>query len=513
MSRTVPVVAGLILSMWTATGCGPARRAGGAREDEARMRPEGEARGPGGLQVQVSYSVLADVLHLVEEVSLWRRGMPRTYQRAFDDYFGLDKTDRALLRKFAFARSELEERHVKVRSRPTFDAPFGPAGLFPSGTASLVEQFWSRVMEAGQPAAVSRALAGVMEPADAEQVAGAIARLAPRAGELIAQHGKYADEVRTLSGMLRQPRLQELLVAMAGFAGVDPAGLRFQVHPVWAPEKAAFEAVAYGDRILVTLPEGKPVGPAHAALVVHELGRRLLARMPDEKKVMFTQRVVETAGHDPEGHFLFVEAVLDALSHGLAAPLVAAGPEQVPAWPGDAARKKLAEKLTVLLRDNLARGRPMDMAFVNRAAAAQAASIPPAPADFLTGAIVVGEDMTIEPFRSQVVRWTVWKFPPSRNYNYPRKFADNPGRSVLLLLTPRDLQSLRPRFHGVTPLLDAMRTASGFIQRHQSVFIAAPRQDRGYFFLLAAYSPEGMKKLGKAFFSLEEIPAVPVKVD
>jgi hypothetical protein len=351
-----------------------------------------------------------------------------------------------------------------------------------------------------------------MEPADAEHVAKALARLAPRAGELIAQHGKYAKQTETLGQMLQNEQVTKLIDATARFAQVDMQGVSFRVHPVWAPERAAFEAIAYGDRILVTLPEGKPVGPGHAALVVHEMGRRILARMPAEKKAMYTLRFVEKNGHGG-GTFLLVETLLDALSHGLAAPLMSSGPEKVPLWPGDDRRKKLAEALTPLLRQRLAGSKSLDMAFVNRVADLQFRVSPPRPADFVSGAMVIAEDLAIKPFRSQVYRWTVWKFPPSRKYNFPKKLADNPGRSALLLLTPSDLRTLRSRFIGMEKLLEAMRSAAGYVKREQPVVIAVPRESRGYLFVLAAHSAEGMKKLAKAFFALKDVPATPVRVE
>ena len=51
------------------------------------------------------------------------------------------------------------------------------------------------------------------------------------------------------------------------------------------------------------------------------------------------------------------------------------------------------------------------------------------------------------------------------------------------------------------------------MRRGKPVLITIPREPRGYFFLLAARNPAGMKRLAKAFFSLKTIPTVPVVVE
>jgi hypothetical protein len=501
MKNLAMVLLGMVVSGLLSGACGPAR--------EEVVVPAEAAVGPEALKIRAGYSITADVLRLVEGVSLWRRGMDRTYHKSFEQYFGLDGTDRQLLRKFAFARSELEEKFQKEKTRPSFEKPFGPEGLFPSGQASLVERFWTAVMRADHPASVARSMAGIMEPADAEAVAAALVRLAPRAGELIQQHGGYQKEVAALRGMMEHEQIQKLIEALGRFAGVDTAGIEFLVHPVWAPEGSAFEAVAYGDRILVNLPEGKPISPVHGALVIHEIGRRLLARMPADKKAFLTLRFIETAGNQ-RTPFALVEGVLDAFSHGLAAPIFCQGPGQIPPWPGDDRRKRLAEALTPLMRDYLSKGKPIDGVFVNQAAKLEFGLNPPTPKDFLDGAMVIAEDFVIKPFKSQVTRWTVWKFPPSAGYNYVRKLSDNPGRTVLLLCTQRDVDSLLSRFKGLPKLTKAVKQAARYLDRKEPVMIAMPRIYRGFYFVLGAASPGDMKSLAKAFYALKEIPKDPV---
>jgi hypothetical protein len=487
-----------------AAGCPPAR--------EEVVVPTEAAPAPGALQIRVGYSITADVLRLVEGVSLWRRGMDKTFHKSFEGYFGLDETDRKLLRKFAFARSELEERYQKQVQRPSFERPFGSEGLFPPGVVSLVEKFWTAVLKADQPAAVSRSMAGIMEPTDAEAVSAALVRLAPRAGELIQQHGGYQKEVAALKGMLEQQQVRGLIEALGRFAGVKTTGIEFLVHPVWAPEGSPFEAVAYGDRILVNLPEGKPIGPVHGALVVHEIGRRLLSRMDAEKKAFFTLRFIEAAGNQ-RTPFALVEGILDSFSHGLAAPLFCKGPSEMPAWPGDDQRKRLAESLTPLMREYLAKGKAIDGPFVYQAAKREFGLNPPAPKDFMDGAMVIAEDFVLKPFRSQVTRWTVWKFPPSTGYNYVRKLSDNPGRTVLVLCTPKDLDSLLPRFQGLPKLTKAMKIAARYMDRGEPVLVAVPRMSRGFYFILTANNPSDMKDLAKSFYALKKIPKEPVVLE
>jgi len=507
MSSSIQRLPVLTLCMVAFAACGPARHEG-PRDDKQAAAAKAEPRGPA---IKVSYSLMTDLLHMTERISLWREGMARDYRRAFDDYFGIEESDKTMLRKFAFARHELIEKDGD-KGKVSFDAPFGPEGLMPRASGGAADKFWQAVLEAGKPAAVSRALAGLMQPADAENLARLLNSLAPRVGELTTERAGFAADAKLLDGFLSNRSVLKLLSSFADFAGIKDAGIDFTVHPVWAPESAAFEATAYGDRVLVPIQDGKQASCTHACLALHEIGRRLLARLLREKKALGTIRFVEGAGRQG-GLFALTEGILDALSHGIAAPLMAAGPEDVPAWPGKGCRKKFAEALTPLLKKYLAAGRTFDGRFAHKAAAVYAQVCTPRPADFVDGAMVIGHDKVIEPFKSRVIRWMVWKFPPSKKYDYPRKFADNPGRSVIFLLTPRDLEQLRPRLAGQEKLLQAMKEASGFMRRERPVMITVPRKSRGYFFVIAAPSPAGMKKIARAFFALDHIPTKPVSVD
>ncbi|MBW1810316.1 MAG: hypothetical protein JRJ87_19115 [Deltaproteobacteria bacterium] len=489
--------------------CGPAKdTSGAAASGSAASKAPPPPPGP---VLYVAHSLMADMLHVTEKISLWREGMKRTYYRSFDDYFGMDDTDKKLIRKFAFARSELEERFAKSKPLPTFEAPFGPEGKMPPAAWSLADRLWKATMAAKQPAEISRALKGIMSPADAENLSKLLLKLAPRIGELLTERAGFNKEILVVKEMLDKPEISTLLQSFGKFAGISTRGMKFDINPVWAPEKAEFEAIAYGDRILVSMPEEKPVGATHTAMVIRAIGQRLLARMSAEKKALGTIRFVEKAGLRDQ-HLALVDGILDALSHGIAGPLVVNGPGEVPPWPGDDRRQKFAEALTPLLKSYLAKGRPFDGAFAKKAADIHFKVNPPKPSDYLAGAIVIGEDKTIAPFKSQVYRWTVWKFPPSKKYNYPRKFGNDPGRSALLLFTPTELKNLPKRFSGMDKLLKAMKQAGGYMQRNQPVLITVPRESRGYLFVIAAPTPEGMKKIAKAFFALKQMPQKPVVI-
>jgi hypothetical protein len=234
--------------------------------------------------------------------------------------------------------------------------------------------------------------------------------------------------------------------------------------------------------------------------------------MDAEKKALFTLRFVEIAGNQ-RIPFALVEGILDSFSHGLAAPLFCKGPGEVPPWPGDDHRKRLAEALTPLMREYLAKGKTIDGPFVFKAAKREFGLNPPAPKDFMEGALVIAEDFVLKPFKSQVTRWTVWKFPPSTGYNYVRKLGDNPGRTVLVLCTPKDLDSLLPRFSGLPKLTKAMKIAARYMDREEPVLVAMPRISRGYYFILTANNPSDMKDLAKSFYDLKEIPKDPVVLD
>jgi hypothetical protein len=166
-----------------------------------------------------------------------------------------------------------------------------------------------------------------------------------------------------------------------------------------------------------------------------------------------------------------------------------------------------------LLRLYLAEGKRMDGVYAMKAARTSQEVNPPRPADFINGAMVIAEDRALSPFKSQVVRWTVWKFPPSKAYNYVRKFDQNPGRTVVLLLTPKELKSIAERFPGQDKLLQALTQAVDYLKQGKPVLVTAKRESRGFFFVLAARNPSGMKRLAKAFFALETVPDLPVTAD
>ena len=336
--------------------------------------------------------------------------------------------------------------------------------------------------------------------------------MAARVEEITAQDPAFQQSSKRLATLLQSEAVEQLLGKMASFVGTQLGGLRFQVHPVWAPVGADLEAVAYGDRVLVTVSADKPVGIEHAALVLHEIGRSLLARLSTERKALVSIRFAEKAGI--RGNlFPLTEGILDALSHGLGAKLLTSAGGKLPGWPGEARQKNFAEALLPLLTEFLNQGKSFDGVFARKAAEIHFRVNPPRPADFLGGAMVIAEDRTILPFRAKVVRWTVWKFPPSKKYNYLRKLGNQPGRSVLLLFTPHELRSLRERFHGQDDLLVAMKQAAGYMQRKQPVIIAVPRKSRGYMFVVAAPSPKSMKKIAQAFFALERIPDKAVEIN
>jgi len=74
------------------------------------------------------------------------------------------------------------------------------------------------------------------------------------------------------------------------------------------------------------------------------------------------------------------------------------------------------------------------------------------------------------------------------------------------------LKNLPKRFTGMDKLLKAMKQAGGYMQRSQPVLITVPRESRGYLFVIAAPTPEGMKKIAKAFFALKQMPQKPVVI-
>jgi len=501
------------LGLTSGPGCG------GARDEVRPTEESGEvARGPvapaptPGPKVEVLYSLMADTLHLADGVSLWRRGMPKDLYRDFDRRFGIDEPLRQVLKKYAFTRADLVNRERQKPPSLSFEKPFGPSGLFPSPELGLPDRYWQAAVRVREPAELRRALAGVLEPADAEGVVALLTALGPRAGELANERVLMQPEVEALRALLAREPVAKLLAALAGLCGLSPETLAFQVFVVGVPANAPAEAWVHGDDIVLEVPAGAPVGPAQVAMVVGAIFLRMLARVAPATQVLVSNRYAEAAGVRA-GEFPLLAGLVDAAGYGLAAPLVASGPAEVPPWPGEPERQKLAEALTPWLRAWLARGAALDGVFPLEAAKLVQGVRPARPADFVDGAMVVAQDAALEPFKAQVTRWVVWKYPPTKKYNYPRMLDEHPGRSMLLILTPRDLKELPARFAGQGKVQAALSRALEVLAKKRGVILGLPRESRGFLFVLAAKDPEAMKLVARAFFDLAAIPTGVVEID
>lgn len=495
------------LFLMAVAGCAPA----GESLRQAEPRPDQMAEqvqvqvGP---RIAIARSPMAEILHFAEGLSLWRTDIPRAMQRAFDDKFGLDEIDRELLKRFAFIRQGLRERERKDQPAPSCDQPFGPEGLFPGLEPRLQARFWQTVSSAPEPGALTRSLAGLVEPTDAKPLAECLAKLAERVGKITLEQGLFQAQTKELDQKLR--KAGALLSSLALLAGAEPTGVEFRVHPVWLPKGQPAEAQAYGDTIVLGLPDGQ-VGPAEIAEVVRAMTGRLLARLPLPDKALFTARFVERAGFRAEP-FALVEGLSDAAGYGLAAPLVAAGPATVPPWPGSAERQRAAETLTALLRQWLDQKKRLDGSLVLEAAAAVLSRNPARPSDYVDGAMVIANEAALQPFKEKVTRWVVCKYPLGGKYNYPRKLEENPGRSVLMILTPKDLQDLPARFPANKALQQLFEQALTVLRSKRGVIAALARESRGYIFVTAASGPKAMSDVARAFFALESIPESMVEV-
>ncbi|MBW2700223.1 MAG: hypothetical protein JRF33_05345 [Deltaproteobacteria bacterium] len=520
MSRLSFGMSWSLLALILIAGCGPANKTGIRADDQGKTATTDS--GPSvvkatkvGPTVGVKHNMMAEVMHVLEGVSRWNRRMSMAVFKGFEERYGIDEELRPLLKKVAFARLELWEKGWKSQVKRSFEQPFGSEGLMPPAEADHLSRFWQVVLAASEPAALKRSLAGVLEPADAEALAEAMRVITPKVVEIIKGVPSYQLAAGDLQRMLDKPAVDGLLAQLAKFFGLASSDLRFTVHPFWLPASEASHAMAYGDHILVGLPEGKRVGPEQVALVVAQITRRMMAKLSAKQKVLVTGRFVERAGLDskwPDRLFL-VEMLADAAGFGLAAPMVAEGPAQVPAWPGDDVNKRLAEATTGLLRATLKSGKKLDGAFAIRAAKLCEQVRAPKPADFVDGAMVIAQEPALKPFKAQVQRWMVWKFPLNRKYNYPLKLDYAPGRSVLMMLTPRDLGSLPKRFAGRQKIVHAFKAALAVLKKHKGVIVTVPRDSRGYIFIIGAAGPKAMEKMADTFFAQKTISKKPVVID
>ncbi len=464
-----------------------------------------------GPQVLVQYSVMAEVLHMAEGVSIWRQDLPRYMYRAFDDNFGFEEKDRNLLKRFAFIRNALWEKEVKVQPKISFSKPFGPQGLFPVQEPGPQARLWLAALSASEPSELRRSLKGIVPPSAAESIVDLLTAIAPRSGELISQFGGLAKSAQELQALLSSDRIAKLLDGLGSFCGIDSSALVFRVYPVWVPDKQKAHAVAYGDSIILELHEAEEVGPKQVAMVVGSIFRRFLARVKPETKVLATNRFVEAAGfrNKPMG---LISALMDAAGFGLASPLVAKGPAQVPPWPGDDERKAAAESMTGLLRTWLTKGKRLDGVFALKAARLYSKAVLARPSDFVDGAMVISKQGVLDPFKKKVTRWAVWKFPLEKKYNYPRKLDYTPGRSVLMVLTPRDVKGLQDQLKGRKKIAMGLQKTYEILKKFDGAIITIPRTSRGYIFIAAAKSPEAMESVAEKFFSLDRIPKESIEV-
>ena len=463
------------------------------------------------IPIQVAYSRMADGLHLAEQLSLWRPGMSRHVYKAFEEKFGLDETINELLKRFALTRQKIEERVTKTKPDATFDAPLGKDGLFPPGAQNVVEQFWGTVIRANNPDELIGSLAGIVEPGDAEAVSALLSKLMVSLDERAAARKGYQGEIELLTKTFNHGEVPRLLANFRKWLGVDLTKAEFSLSVIWTPAGAPIETFSVGDRVVLALPEGTAPGPNVVADVVREIGLRMLSRLPAEQKQLFSLRFVEKNGVRSDTFWL-VEGLLDALRMELFERLTVSGQRGVLDWPGGDQQKKLAERLTRVIRAALDGSGKLDMDYTTQVADITFDIFPPRPRDFMFGALVIAEDAVLEPVKSQMVRWTIWKFPPSKKFNYPKKLDTYPGRSVLLVLTPDELNSLPAQFKGQHDLLAGLRQAKSIIAGKKAVLVTVPRAKRGYFFILVATSSEEMKKLAKMFLELDSIPENPVEV-
>jgi hypothetical protein len=205
--------------------------------------------------------------------------------------------------------------------------------------------------------------------------------------------------------------------------------------------------------------------------------------------------------------------MLDAVGCGMAASLVVTTESADLICSADERRQRLARALVPLLSEWMEKGKRLDGVFALKAAELQVKVNPPRPADYVHGAMVIAQDPALTPFKSEVVRWTVWKFSPAKKYNYVRKLDMVPGRSVLMILTPRDLRELPARFPGQPRIKHALDQAYKALKQKKAVIVPLTRESRGHIFVMAAHDPPAMKRLAKAFFDLKTVPTEVIGVD
>jgi hypothetical protein len=478
--------------------------AGGSRQLEAEAEPARlNALSP--VLIEVKPRPLATLFYWLEQMSQWAPGTSAAWARAFNERFGLGGEEKELLRKFAFARLELDKKQKNEQPQPSFQEPFGPEGLF-SPAQTLGDRYWQKLMELENPGQMAGALAEFFSPEDLHVLEQTSGTLAARVLQLASPDKTTVEKLQKLFSV---PEPAQVLFAFARWLGLGEEKLRFVVVPLRAaPDVEAF-AEAFSDTIFLGLAADESPAAEHLHLALHEAARRLLARLNPARKAALTLVFAEAAGHQP-GAFELEEGLLDAFAFGWLP-----GQLKQPAveFPGQERRRRIAKALLPVLERAMTRGLPLEGKLVQEAADEVKKAVPPRPADMINGAMVFGSESAIEAFRTAVVRWTVWKFPLEKKYDYRKKFEEQPGRTVLCILSPRDLKQLFALAESIPLLKEALGEAAVYLQRNQGVIIVRPRPLRGYIFVVAAPSPEKMKNIARAFFALKEIPSEPVTSD
>lgn len=227
--------------------------------------------------VDVAYSPSLDLFNLLDNLPDWLPGYTSSlYQKAWQQRFGLDERDRALLAAYAAFR-----RRTSPLARDQ-EVEVAPAGrLFAGADTRDGDPYASHFLAAQSfDAAVTGAIAS-QHSSDQALLRQYYARFAPRAQQLLAGQAQFNAQKSELARQLASGQVGELADQMKAFFKVD-APPTFQVRFLWWPEAAQTQAKLRGGYIFLfsTFDAEEDWSP----IVMHEYSHFLSAGQPPAQR-------------------------------------------------------------------------------------------------------------------------------------------------------------------------------------------------------------------------------------
>lgn len=232
--------------------------------------------------VEVGYSPSLDLFNLIDNLPDWLPGYTSSlYQKAWQQRFGLDERDRALLAAYAAFRrrtSALAQDHEATAALAD--------RLFAGAETRDGDPYASHFLVAGSFDIAAEAAIADQSRGDQVLLRQYYARFVPRARQLLAGQTPFRAQQSELVRQLGSGRVGELAGQMKAFFKVDAAPT-FQVRFLWWPDAAQTQAKLRGGYIFLfsTFDAGEDWAP----IVMHEYSHFLSAWQPPAQRQVLAE--------------------------------------------------------------------------------------------------------------------------------------------------------------------------------------------------------------------------------